>query len=137
MIRPLRASIVALVAAAGIVPATAASSSSTPHQRAGVILWNRLDNANAVRHSDVGPNGTVFGGSFVPGRFGGAYMATHDQDYLVRFPFWALNHNRGTIEFWARISGFPSYIDGGGGNQPAFVELRTADGGDPKFRFIL
>src|SRR5262245_23350797 len=125
MLRPILFTAAALLAPLTPV-ATARAAHSAPSeqrvQRAGVILWNRLDDAGAVRRSAVGPNGTLLGGAFVPGRFGGAYQATHTQDDLVRFPFWSLNHSRGTIEFWARLVGFSSSIEGGGGNQPAFVE---------------
>jgi hypothetical protein len=103
-------------------PAAVATHTAS-RQVAGVILWNRLDDAHAVRHSVVGPNGTLLGGSFVPGRFGRAYQAKHDQDYLARFPSWSVNRLHGTVEFWGRIVGFSQHIDGDGGNQPGFFTI--------------
>ena len=108
----------AFLAAATLGAASAPSSAAT---RAGVVLWNTLDSAQAVTHSMVGPDGAITGGGFVAGRFGSAFVATHDQDFLVQFPATAVNRERGTIEFWGRIRGFSPSIQGGGGYQPAFV----------------
>lgn len=117
------AAVALAVATLGVTASSGGAAAPGTGDRAGITLWNRLDSADATRHSVVGPDGTVLGGSFVRGRFGGAYQAMHDEDYRVRFPRGAVNRARGTIEFWGRIVGFSSRIEGEGGNQPGFFTI--------------
>lgn len=98
----------------------AAASEAGP---AGVVLWNRLGSGWQVTHSPVGPAGVKTGGSFVDGRFGGAFRARYDQDYVLRFPGAVVNAPGGTIEFWARIAGFPEPNPSSGGGQPVFLRV--------------
>lgn len=98
----------------------AAASDTTP---AGVVLWNKLGTPWQVTHSQVGPGGQKSGGTFVDGRFGTAFRARYDQDYVLRFPGAVVNAPSGTIEFWARIAGFPETVPGTGGGQPVFVRV--------------
>ena len=78
-----------------------------------LVLWNRLGSESEILTSEVGPPGAFSGGSFVPGRFGDAYSATHTEDHLVSFPKESIPRERGTIEFWAKLSGFGPNVPSG------------------------
>lgn len=82
----------------------------------GLTFWNRLGDAGEVAASEIGPDGTLVGGTFVQGVFGGAWRATStdatqdsDAEVPIRgisFPSSVINAASGTIEFWARLEGF-------------------------------
>lgn len=74
---------------------------------AGLTLWNSLGSEAEVLSSLVGPPGTFKGGSFTEGRFGGAFLARHDQNMMITFPRKVVSPGAGCIEIWARFSGFP------------------------------
>ena len=46
----------------------------------GLVLWNTLGSQTEIENSEVGLNGTITGGGFGPGMFGGAYRADFTQD---------------------------------------------------------
>lgn len=108
--------IVVLAVLAGFVLPT------TTSVHAGLVLWNKLGSQAEVENSPFGPDGTFNGGGFVPGYFGGAYSADYTQDYLVSFPKEAVPYDAGCIEFWARLSGYPASISGGG-HRPYFLSI--------------
>jgi hypothetical protein len=103
-----------------MVPSSAVGEQVTP---AGVVLWNTLGSGWDVSHSIVGPAGGMTGGSFVAGRFGGAFRARHDQDYALSFPGEVVNARSGAVEFWARLVNLPDAIPGTGGGQPVFLRV--------------
>ncbi|MBI5865699.1 MAG: hypothetical protein HZB38_14560 [Planctomycetes bacterium] len=113
----------AAVIAIGISPRVAAHE---PETRNHVLLWNKLDSASDVEHSQIGPGGMISGGTFVPGVFGNAYLANPDEDGLLNFPVWSILTHRGTIEFWARLM-TPPVGPIGAGDRPRFVDLPWAD----------
>src|SRR5262249_30018482 len=82
---------VAMTTVVAIAP-VAASPSPASMVRGNMTLWNTLDDANAVATSLVGPGGTMTGGSFTAGRFGGAYTADHTQPFGLSFPASVINH---------------------------------------------
>jgi hypothetical protein len=94
----------------------------------GLVLWNRLGSAPEVTNSEVGPGGTLVGGSFVPGVFGQAWRAEpgdstrYDTDPTelkgLSFPSSVINAASGTIEFWARLEGYTGWV---GDNGPGLV----------------
>lgn len=90
----------------------------------GLVLWNRLGGEGEVAASEVGPAGTLAGGSFVSGVFGGAWRASAADASLyyqrppgldgLGFPSSVINPTSGTIEFWARLKGFSGWISSTG-----------------------
>lgn len=105
---------------ASTVPSSAIAEPVTP---AGVVLWNTLGGTEEVSHSVVGPAGSITAGSFVAGRFGGAFRARFDQDYGLSFPGEVVNAPSGAVEFWARLVNLPTAIPGTGGGQPVFLRV--------------
>jgi hypothetical protein len=87
---------------------------------AGLTLWNTLGSAEEITHSQVGPNGTVSGGSFVPGRFGNAYAADHTQHMQAVFSREVITTGSGAIELWAKLLSNPPEL--AWGSNPAFVQ---------------
>ncbi len=79
----------------------------------GLLLWNRLDSIAAVAASAIGPPGDFLAGSFVPGMFGGAWLADSGAFRGISFPSSVIDPQHGTIEFWARISGVAGSIPTG------------------------
>jgi hypothetical protein len=77
----------------------------------GLVLWNKLGSQAEIENSQVGLDGTFGGGGFVEGMFGNAYSANHDQDLLVTFPKEVVPIDAGTIEFWAKLTGFPDHME--------------------------
>jgi hypothetical protein len=79
---------------------------ATPSQiEAGkLILSNTLGSQADIEHSQVGLDGTFFGGTFVPGRVAGttAYHSTGGTQYIT-FPKEVIPFPRGKIEFWGKI----------------------------------
>jgi hypothetical protein len=94
------------------------SMSLLPVQQ-GLVLWNRLGSATETTNSEVGPDGTLVGGSFVPGVFGQAWRAEPEDatGFLdtttsgLSFPSSVINTAAGTIEFWARFEGFGAFVN--------------------------
>lgn len=88
-------------------------------QSGRVVLWNKLGSVDEIENSEIGVGGTVAGGGFTTGLFGNAYLADFDEDNLVTFPKDVIPVYEGTIEFWAKLSGFPDTL-GPGGGVPSF-----------------
>lgn len=90
-------------------------------------FWNRLGSRQEVEHSTIGPDAVYNGGgSFEPGRFGGAFFAGAEEDNRVLVPkLGVINPAAGAIEFWGKISGFPESIDWGA--QPYFFRDQGTD----------
>ncbi len=85
----------------------------------GLTLWNRLGDAGEVAASEIGPDGTLAGGTFVPGVFGGAWRATASDATTyygppdmrgLSFPSSVINPEQGTIEVWVRLEGFSGTV---------------------------
>ena len=87
----------------------------------GLVLCNRLGSVQEIENSEVGLDGTIIGGGFGPGMFGGAYRADFTQDLEASFPKEVIPIDAGTIEFWGRLEGFTTNIYWG--PQPHFFEL--------------
>src|SRR5262249_17768527 len=99
-----------------------------------LLFYNGLGSAYEITHSFVGPNGNIVPGtslSFVPGSpgdpLGSALLTNHATAAKVSFPKEAINpaigpHLTGRLEFWAKLSGFPSGINWGG--HPIFVQIQ-------------
>ncbi len=101
----------------------------------GLVLWNRLESSASVCASEIGPNGTFKGGSFTAGVFGQAFVATAAERRCITFPCYpVINATAGTIEFWAKLIGYPTNISGGpifiASGSPSWlrVELNNNDG---------
>ena len=94
-----------------------------------LVLWNKLGSQTEIENSEVGLDGTFSGGGFVGGMFGNAYSADHTQDLLVSFPKEVIPIDAGTIEFWAKLTGFPYYMEWW--EKPCFVDI---DDGHSWFR---
>jgi Concanavalin A-like lectin/glucanases superfamily len=99
----------------------------------GLVLCNTLGSQDEIENSVVGPNGLYHGGSFVPGMFGNAYAAQHDENLLVEFPSASFPAPAGTVEFWAKLIDFPP-TTGYGGWHPAFVWSTAAN--YPALRYV-
>lgn len=86
---------------------------------AEVLLWNRLGSDAEVVASEIGPGGTKTGGYFVPGpfpSFGHAFENAAPGQQLLQFPgAAALSNAKGTVEFWAKLTGALSSPPGSGG----------------------
>ena len=95
---------------------TEASSAPNPD----LLLWNRLDSVAAVAESAIGPAGEFLAGTFVPGMFGGAWLADGGALRGISFPSSVIDPQHGTIEFWARISGVAGPIPTG--DRPLLLE---------------
>ncbi len=99
-----------------------------PAPAGNLVLWNRLDSAAAATNSEVGPDGTLAGGSFVPGVFGTAWRAQPEDTTAyypapvemngLSFPSSVINAPAGTIEFWARLEGYAGMV---GDNGPGLL----------------
>ncbi|WP_291295869.1 VCBS repeat-containing protein [Elioraea sp.] len=104
----------------------------------GLTLWNRLGDAREAVESEIGPDGTLAGGTFVPGVFGGAWRATSTEateDSVavmpirgVSFPSSVINAASGTIEFWARLEGFSGGM--GANAHPGLITTAPISPGD-------
>ncbi len=92
-----------------------------------LVLWNKLGSQTEVENSEVGLDGVFSGGSFVEGMCGDAYSADYTEDLLVTFPKEVIPTYAGTIEFWAKLTGFPpNFSSGCSGLEPYF--FRIGDG---------
>jgi hypothetical protein len=87
----------------------------------GLVLYNTLGSPDEITHSNVGLNGTYGGGSFIPGTVGNAFVADQSQDSLTYFPKEVIPVTAGTIEFDAKLIGFPA--DMGWGQNPSFLTI--------------
>ena len=76
----------------------------------GLLLWNRLDSADSVQNSVVGPAGTYNAGRFVEGRFGKAIELNMRESFGVTFPPTIIPGPEGCIEFWAKLNDFPNFV---------------------------
>ena len=101
-----------------IVPMVPVAHADPGH---GLVLWNKLGSQTEIENSEVGLDGTFSGGGFVGGMFGNAYSADHTQDLLVTFPKEVIPIDAGTIEFWAKLTGFPSCMEWR--EKPYFVNI--------------
>ena len=110
------------------IPLRAVSSISfvPPHsafstQHSALLYHCTFDNPSAISSPATGPAGRLLGGSFVPGRKGGALRVEKDAAaFEAALPKGFLGRE-GCIEFWAKIEGNdPRYIDGG---DPLFFSL--------------
>ena len=90
----------------------------------GLLLWNRLDSADSVQNSVVGPAGTYNAGRFVDGRFGKAIELNMRESFGVTFPPEIVPGPAGCIELWAKLSDFPHELPWG--SSPALVTVRGA-----------
>ena len=115
-------SIVILAICVMTTMAVSQSTYAIPFTLDGLVLWNRLGSQTEVENSDVGLNGTFKGGGFVQGVFGNAYIADYTQNNLVTFPKEVIPIDAGTIEFWARLTGFPSTL-GAWGQKPSLAQI--------------
>ncbi|MBN1583924.1 MAG: hypothetical protein JXA89_24665 [Anaerolineae bacterium] len=106
-------------------PSTATADLSPPIDK--LVLWNRLGSEAEVLNSQVGPGGTLLGGSFVEGMFGNAFSANYTQDQMVTFPKEVISTNAGAIEFWAKLTDFPSTINAG--HRPGFFQINDGYSG--------
>jgi hypothetical protein len=79
----------------------------------GLVLWNRLGSESDVKNSRVGPGGKLNAGRFVPGRFGQGLELNMQEQFGVTFPPDLLATPAGCIEFWCKISNFPTSLPGG------------------------
>ena len=86
-----------------------------------LVLCNRLGSVEEIENSEVGLDGTITGGGFGPGMFGGAYRADFTEDLLASFPKEVVPIDAGAIEFWGRIEGFTTNMFWG--PNPHFFEL--------------
>jgi len=89
-------------------------------QSNNLVLWNKLGSQAEVENSAVGANGVLSGGSFMPGVFGNAYVATYYEDLLLSFSTVPLPYPAGAIEFWAKLIDFPTGTSAGG-RYPEFI----------------
>ena len=80
-----------------------------------------FDNPSAISSPSAGPAGRLLGGSFAPGKKGGALRVEKDAAaFEAALPKGFLGPE-GCIEFWAKIEGDdPRYVDGG---DPLFFSL--------------
>ncbi|MCX7725969.1 MAG: hypothetical protein N2053_03870, partial [Chitinispirillaceae bacterium] len=76
-----------------------------------LVLWNKMDGKEG---SVVGYNCKYYGGKFVEGKFGKAYMGTLSEGDYATFPKEVIPLKEGCIEFWAKIEGFSGVIPWGG-----------------------
>ena len=76
-------------------------------QTAGLVLWNKLGSQQEVENSEIGPPGTLTGGGFTSGFFGGAYVAGPTEDFLLTFPADIAPTARGAVEFWSKLTNPP------------------------------
>src|SRR5262245_11450589 len=89
---------------------------------AGLVLWNGLGSADEIANSIVGLGGTYGGGDFVPGVVGDAIVIDQTHDSANYFPKDVLPYERGTIEFDAKLIGFPDDM-GDCCQKPSFVTI--------------
>jgi len=110
------------------IPLRAVSSISfvPPHsafstQHSALLYHCTFDNPSAISSPSAGPAGRFLGGSFAPGRKGGALRVEKDAAaFEAALPKGFLGPE-GCIEFWAKIEGDdPRYVDGG---DPLFFSL--------------
>ncbi len=110
------------------IPLRAVSSISfvPPHsafstQHSALLYHCTFDNPSAISSPSAGPAGRLLGGSFVPGKKGGALRVEKDAAaFEAALPKGFLGPE-GCIEFWAKIEGDdPRYVDGG---DPLFFSL--------------
>lgn len=114
-------------------PASAGAPQATAQPQSGVLtLWNTLGSQTEIENSEAGPNGTFLGGSFSPGMFGNGFTADYTQDNLVTFPAEVIHLDAGAIEFWARLTGYPTQLPWG--RNPSFLWI--GDPTDPFFWLI-
>jgi hypothetical protein len=70
------------------------------------ILWSKMDNAGSVTSPEIGPGGTVNGGSitFIPVKFNNGIKSVNNGDYA----YWAslLTPNKIMAEFWLMPDGY-------------------------------
>ncbi|MFO0761975.1 MAG: DNRLRE domain-containing protein [Byssovorax sp.] len=94
----------------------------------GLVLFSRLDSAADLLHPDVGPAGAFATGSFVPGVLGSALevdmgepgaLVGQSGDVL---PGQVIPTRRGTIEMWARLTGYTGVVPVG--SAPALFGYR-------------
>ena len=109
---PLRA-----VSSISFVPPHSAFST----QHSALLYHCTFDNPSAISSPAAGPSGRLLGGSFAPGRKGGALRVEKDAaSFEAALPKGFLGPE-GCIEFWAKIEGDdPRYVDGG---DPLFFSL--------------
>jgi hypothetical protein len=91
----------------------------------GLVLWNGLGSRDEIGASRVGAAGIYKGGSFGDGKFGGAFVAAHNEPLMVTFPADAMTADAGCIEFWARLNDFPREL--AWGQNPTLMRLRASD----------
>lgn len=104
-----------------------------------LVLWNRLGGVDEVAASEVGPAGTLAGGTFLPGVFGGAWRASAADASLyyqrppgldgLGFPSAVINPTSGTIEVWARLEGFSGWVASTGTMPGLFATIPVQDSG--------
>ncbi|NOV32498.1 LamG-like jellyroll fold domain-containing protein [Methylomonas sp. ZR1] len=79
-----------------------------------VVLWNKLGSDAEIANSEVGPGGQKTAGHFAPGpfaNFGQSFVndAGNSNVFALTFPATSVvSKSKGTIEFWAKLSNFPS-----------------------------
>lgn len=104
------------------LPLRAVSSISFNPSTSSTLLYHcTFDNASAISSPAAGPAGRLLGGSFAPGKTGGALRVEKDAAaFEAALPKGFLG-TEGCIEFWAKIEGDdPRYVDGG---DPLFFSL--------------
>lgn len=95
--------------------------------RKGLVLWNSLDSEDDVRESRAGPGGSFKAGRFVPGRFGNGVELNMREQFGVTFPPEIVPGPDGCIEFWAKLTDFPSDLPWG--DRPGLIAACDDKGG--------
>jgi hypothetical protein len=95
------------------------AATTTSHTDPELLYYATFDSAESIKAPAVGPGGTVSGGSFVPGKKGNGWSSSRDKQ--ATFPASVVPADRGTIEFWALLRGYPANETIPWGNTPYFI----------------
>ena len=97
------------------------SPSASGKRRAALLYCCTFDDPASITRPAAGPAGRFLGGSFVPGKKGGALRVEADTPAFETTLPKGFFGPEGCIEFWAKIEGDdPRYVDGG---DPLFFSL--------------
>lgn len=97
------------------------SPSASGKRRAALLYCCTFDDPASITRPAAGPAGRFLGGSFVPGKKGGALRVEADTPAFETTLPKGFFGPEGCIEFWAKIEGDnPLYVDGG---DPLFFSL--------------
>jgi hypothetical protein len=90
-----------------------------------LVYYCTFDAPSAITSPAIGPGGTIAGGSFAAGRRGNAFVSSSTEEALLPNTTPA---DRGTVEFWAKLSGYPDNEVIPWGGSPSF--LSNSDGNE-------